>query len=776
MRLIDHLAKVIRAASAYNPDVQERPACILWPDRDRQWTAALPTLLATLPELYVLGDYAPETRTGPAIWLRCVLANLAADPAAPPPIFYLPGFSRQDLRAVDSCPETIKPFAELQYRGVIWSQVNARDWTLFAFLKSEQGGLRLDVASDNEAKNAMQLALNLLLDEEVEHLRSKHLNADYFHTLLSGDPVRECLQWLNLGDQFRQLRSNVEWRAFVEISKSQLAFDPENQGVLAGAALLATHQGPWRAVWERYCEAPQRYPQLPQQIRRCMMPTPTLFASVETHDGWPQWNESQENALRTDLGALIDLPAHAARQRITELENQHAARRYLVWAALGEAALALALEHLAALTSAAAQPLAGGAVADLVAGYCQTGWRADAGLTGALAAVSRTEDVAAVTATLKAIYLPWAEESARYLQKLVDGATYPGGTIDAAKALPPREGECILFVDGLRYDVARRLVAQLTDNGYTVEEIIQWAALPSVTATGKPAVTPVKKLIHGQDVNVDFEPAVAATGQSLKGGHQLTKLLKEAGWQTLEGATLGTGQGRAWCEFGDIDHTGHNHGWQLVKQLDGLVKAIGERVQQLLAAGWRSVRIVTDHGWLLFPDGLPKVELASALADNKWGRCAAIKAGSASQARIFPWYWNPIQQFALADGVGCYRAGIEYAHGGLSLQECLTLTLVVGSLQNQVSRAVTITDVGWKQLRCTVAVEGDFADLTVDVRRQPGNPATSVVVSTKLFKQTGVASVVVEDDDLAGKTATVVVLDAAGALIAQLDTVIGGGE
>jgi len=32
------------------------------------------------------------------------------------PIFYLPGVSRQDLRAVESCPEYLKPLAELQYR------------------------------------------------------------------------------------------------------------------------------------------------------------------------------------------------------------------------------------------------------------------------------------------------------------------------------------------------------------------------------------------------------------------------------------------------------------------------------------------------------------------------------------------------------------------------------------------------------------------------------------------------------------------------------------
>ena len=67
MRVLDHLLQAIRDAGIYNPDIQVAPACILWPDRDRQWEAVIPVLQAELPELMVLGDYAPEKRTGPAI-------------------------------------------------------------------------------------------------------------------------------------------------------------------------------------------------------------------------------------------------------------------------------------------------------------------------------------------------------------------------------------------------------------------------------------------------------------------------------------------------------------------------------------------------------------------------------------------------------------------------------------------------------------------------------------------------------------------------------------
>lgn len=65
----------IRSAAVYNPEVQVSPACILWPDRDRQWEAVILRLQSQMEELFVLGDYTPEQQSGPAIWLRCVMAG-----------------------------------------------------------------------------------------------------------------------------------------------------------------------------------------------------------------------------------------------------------------------------------------------------------------------------------------------------------------------------------------------------------------------------------------------------------------------------------------------------------------------------------------------------------------------------------------------------------------------------------------------------------------------------------------------------------------------------
>jgi len=63
VKVIDRLQNAVRAAAAHNPEVRVKPACILWPDPDRQWEAVVPQLQDALPEMVVLGDYAPSRRS-----------------------------------------------------------------------------------------------------------------------------------------------------------------------------------------------------------------------------------------------------------------------------------------------------------------------------------------------------------------------------------------------------------------------------------------------------------------------------------------------------------------------------------------------------------------------------------------------------------------------------------------------------------------------------------------------------------------------------------------
>ncbi len=636
MQILNVLIQSLRGSATHNPDVQSAPVCILWPDGDRQWETVVPRLQNEMPELFQLGDYAPDKRIGPAIWMRCVIAGAIKDisiPAGLTPVLYLPGFTRQDLRAVETCPDMLKPLAELQFRVAIWSQVNAKDWTILAFLKSNQGGLSLDVSQDTDSKHAMQLALYRVLDEDLEMLRGKHLDKDYFNTLLSGgDPVRDLLQWLDQGDAFKASRDENAWRGFVEVCKSQLAFDPENDGPLKAASMLAYHKGSWDGVWGRFCEAPSRYLNVPSWLRKTSPPQ-DLY---EDRSAWPQVNERAEAALRQQLLNMAKLTPHEARDKIIDTENEHAVRRHSVWAELNEAPLAVALKSLATLATVTKQSLASGTMSDMAAAYQTIGWTADAAALEALTNAQKPEDFKAVEAVLQTIYLPWIDEAAGHLQTQVMTGKYPQGIATDPKLSEPQSGECMVFVDGLRFDLAKQLEARLQQDGYAVGSVAIWAASPSVTATAKPAISPVRHLVRGQEVNSDFEPSVAATEQSLKGGYHLKKLLKDNGWQVIDRAETGDTDGSAWIEVGDVDHEGHVRGAQLARHINTILNDIRDRIVQLLAAGWKIIRIVTDHGWLLMPGGLPKATLPSALADNTWGRCAAIKPGAATNETLFP--------------------------------------------------------------------------------------------------------------------------------------------
>lgn len=782
MRVIDHLKESIRrSAISYNSAVQEAPVCVLWPDRDRQWEVAISRLIGEMPELLVLGGYRPEAHTGPAIWLRCVVAGVIDDvPIAEngTPVLYLPGVGRQDLRAVEACPESLKPLIELQYRGTTWSQTNGRDWTVYAFLVSNQGGLGLDVSQDSDTKTAMQLSLYCLLDEDVERLQGKRLDNDYFNALITGgDAARDLLQWIDQGDSFRVGRGENHWRAFVEVCKSQFAFDPEREGVLSGAEKLSKREGPWAAVWERFCEAPRRYPNIPLQMRKCSAPIGTILwqASDGDYDGWPQWNDDQEADLCRELVALASMPADKARERLRELEAAHGRRRSLVWAELDEAPLARAMEYLAALASSTDTRLVAGEVKDLEAAYCSSAWQADDAVVRALSFADAPGVADAISIAIRSVYLPWVEESARYLQRVVSETSYPGGDVTTAGLEAQRDGECVVFVDGLRFDTAKRLAGFLASKGLEVKERLRWSALPSVTATGKPAVTPVRHMCAGEDEGSGLDPVVAATGQSLGGGHHLRRLLSEAGWKVLERNENGDGIGKAWCEVGNIDHEGHQRGAKLARFIDGLLVEICDRIHALIAAGWTRIRVVTDHGWLLLPGGLPKVELSSSLAEHKALRCASIKPGASTDERLYPWFWNPNRYFALADGVGCYRAGLEYSHGGLSLQECLTLELTVSAGGTySYSTVARFVDILWRGLRCNVVIDGAPEGALVDIRMSPGDPSSSIVANPKPLREDGTASVVVENEYLEGQTGVLVLLDADGQLMAQLAIAIGG--
>ena len=102
--------------------------------------AADPRAHEVLAGTHELGAYAPAERRGPVIWLKCVVEGTLPD-ATPEqgttPVIYLPEVGLRTLRATDDCDVALQPLVKLQYRGAVWRQRNGRDWTVEAFLASD---------------------------------------------------------------------------------------------------------------------------------------------------------------------------------------------------------------------------------------------------------------------------------------------------------------------------------------------------------------------------------------------------------------------------------------------------------------------------------------------------------------------------------------------------------------------------------------------------------------------------------------------------------------
>lgn len=770
--VIEAIISALEAASAHNPNDAQKPAAVLWSDRERQWRPIIPSLRRLMPQLLEMGEYEPKRLIGPSVWLRCAIDGALKPPVIPAkatPVVYLPGVGRQELGAAETCPDQLRPLVELQYRGTCWTQKNGKDWTVEAFLVSSDGGLGLDVARDGATRRAMLRAVAELASAEIGALKGRRLEADDFDRLFSDDLARDVLVWLSDAETVNSSWNSARRSAFMERCRADLGFNPKKDGELAAAELLGRQGSIWKPVWRRFAEAPALYPLVPDLLREAM--PDNLFA--EPRDSWPQINEQDETDLRKSLQKAASMAPNAARSSIMELEGKHGPRRKWVWAKLNQAPLAGALEHLAALAESTSRELGGASIADMAKLYEEGGWQADAAALTSMAAVKSNADTKAVGGALGAIYRPWLESAARRFQELAGSEPLPGHRQQNQDDTRVDSGGVILFADGLRYDVSQRLTERLRSTGRSVAISNRWAGLPTVTATAKPAVSPVSDGISGISLGKDFLPVESSEGRALT-TVRFRKLLDEAGYQYLSADDIGDPIGRAWTEYGKLDKLGHSEQGQLAGRIDEEIDSLLERIQTLLAAGWIEVRVVTDHGWLWLPGGLPKVDLPKYLTSSRWARCACVKQGSKVEVPAFPWHWNAGEYVAVGPGIACFVAGNEYAHGGVSLQECLIPVLTITPGTGTAKPGTKIASVSWVRLRCRVQIEVAQAGLHVDLRTRAVDADSSAIGGARSLDSGGAESLLVVDDELEGESAAIVVLDGAGNVISKRATIIGG--
>ena len=374
------------------------------------------------------------------------------------------------------------------------------------------------------------------------------------------------------------------------------------------------------------------------------------------------------------------------------------------------------------------------------------------------------------SAAVQHVYTPWLRDLAEQFQACVKQTPLPGREVARLKDVAP--GTCVFFADGLRYDLGQRLKGLLEAKGLVVQIHHHTAALPTVTPTAKPAISPVASKIAGLTAGEEFRPSVAQDQKDLT-VDRFRKLLDEGGFQILAGGETGKPDGRGWTESGNLDQSGHQEGLNLARRVREHLDGFVERISGLLEAGWQEVRVVTDHGWLLVPGGLPKADLPKYLTATRWGRCAVVKPSATVDYPSFTWFWSEDVRVASPYGIDCFVAGKEYSHGGLSVQECVVPQLVVRH-GKKAGLSAKIEQVRWSGLRCRVTIGGDFAGCSVDLRDKPADPGSFAdgCEARGLGRKRCVWSS--PDDSREGSSTTLVLLDSSGSVVEKMPLVVGG--
>ena len=125
---------------------------------------------------------------------------------------------------------------ELQYRGRVWHQSNAR-----LACRRFWSPTKASASTSRETGEPRRhfCAFPILADTDASLLRGRRLDADDPDKLSVSDPVRDLLRWLNGPELFEAGAQGGRWHSFRNLCKSEFTdgSHPPPPGVAAGILL-----------------------------------------------------------------------------------------------------------------------------------------------------------------------------------------------------------------------------------------------------------------------------------------------------------------------------------------------------------------------------------------------------------------------------------------------------------------------------------------------------------------------------------------------------------
>jgi hypothetical protein len=266
---------------------------------------------------------------------------------------------------------------------------------------------------------------------------------------------------------------------------------------------------------------------------------------------------------------------------------------------------------------------------------------------------------------------------------------------------------------------------------------------------------------------------VCESGQALT-QIKFEELMRKTGIQVLDDEHDGDPNGRGWTESGNIDKKGHNDKWKLSRTAFEEIADLRLRISSLIKTGWTEVLVVTDHGWLLAPNGLGKIDLPPHFIDMKWGRFAVMKETTVTNLQLIPWFWDEMVLVASPKGTSCFKSGQEYSHGGISLQELVVPRISVRGMLSSNGKS-RIAEHKWVGLRCNASILNAAKDQKVDIRIRTNDPGSSLIENRipKGLGKDGTVSLPLANPEDEGKGGFIVLLDGAGCVLHSVQTKMG---